>query len=143
MGYRSVVGICIKRDSNEAPTIPVLLTVSKMSKVLPTYEYFEQTWNDEDYGWDDDKFLFYVEDVKWYESYPDVQAMEALFTFTSEMNEDEEGTTRDWYSGFFVRIGEETADIEEKSFGSDPWDLISVTRGLDFDSTILGKRKGV
>ena len=142
MGYRSSVGICFKRESDEAPTIASLLSLAKVKGVLPT-DYFEKSWNDNDYGWDDDKFTFYVEDVKWYEAYADVQAMEALFTFTSEMNEDEEGTTRDWYSGSFVRIGEETADIEERTFGPDPWDQLCVTRSMEFDQSLLGKCKEV
>ena len=139
MGYRSSVGICFKRESDEAPAIPLLITLANMKEVLPT-DYFEKEWNDHDYGWDNDKFVFYVEDVKWYDAYPSVVAMDKFFEFIESMNTDDDGDIRDWYSGSFVRIGEETADIEEKSFGPDPWDQLYVVRGMEFDQSLLGKR---
>ena len=139
MGYRSCVGICFTRDSDKAPAIPLLITLAKMKELLST-DYFEETWNVADSGWNDDEFVFYVEDVKWYEGYSDVQAMEKFFEFVESMNRDDDGNDRDWYSGSFVRIGEETADIEEKSFGPDPWDQLYVVRGMEFDQSLLGKR---
>ena len=139
MGYRSVVGIVFKRESDEAPTIPELLTFAKMKDVLPA-NYFEEKWNDKDYGWDDNKFVFHVEDVKWYEGYAEVQVMEAFFEFVGEINLDDEGNDRSWYSGSFARIGEETTDVEEKSFGPDPWEQVYVVRSLELDTSLLGKR---
>jgi hypothetical protein len=141
MGYRSAVGICFKRESDKAPTIPELITFAKMKDVLPA-NYFEEKWSARDYGWDDNKFVFHVEDVKWYESYPEVKAMEQFFEFVGEMNQEGEGEgdVRDWYSGSFARIGEETTDIEEKSFGPDPWEQLCVVRSLELDTSLLGKR---
>jgi len=139
MGYRSVVGIVFKRESDEAPTIPELITFAKMKDVLPA-NYFEEKWNDNDYGWDDNRFVFHVEDVKWYESYPEVQVMEAFFNFVEDMSQDDKCNDRSWYSGSYARIGEDSTDVEEKSFGPDPWELVHVVRSLELDTSLLGKR---
>lgn len=141
MGYRSVVGIVFKRESDEAPTIPELITFAKVKDVLPA-NYFEEKWDESVYGWDDNKFVFHIEDVKWYDAYPEIQVMEKFFDFVEDMNQDGEGDVRDWYSGSFARIGEENSDIEEKSFGPDPWDQLYVVRSLELDTSLLGTHGG-
>ena len=111
MGYRSMVGIMFRRDNKDAPSIPTVLALAKTKGILQG-ETLGQYWNDEDYGWNDDKFLSYVTDVKWYESYPDVQAMEKLFSFVEELSRESE--MQSWYSGMFCRIGENNDDTEQK-----------------------------
>ena len=78
MGYRSVVGIMFKRDNKDAPSIPTVLALAKTKGILQG-DGIGQYWNDTDYGWNDDKFLFRVEEVKWYESYPDVQGARRVY----------------------------------------------------------------
>ena len=137
MGYRSVVGIMFKRDLPQAPSVPEILALAKTKGILEG-DGIGEYWNDSDYGWNDDKFVFYVEDVKWYEAYPDVQAMEKLYAFVEELSRD----SGDWYSGMFCRIGEEESDSEQKSFGNDPWSEMWLVRAIEFeDGDLLGNQK--
>jgi hypothetical protein len=65
------------------------------------------------------------EDIKWYEGYAFVLAAEAMMSDAVELFK------ANWR---FVRIGEETDDIEEKEDGdngSDLWDMINVVRAVD------------
>jgi hypothetical protein len=139
MGYRSMVGIMLKRDNKDAPSIPTVLALAKTKGILQG-DGIGQYWNDTDYGWDDDKFLFYVTDVKWYESYPDVQAMEKLYEFVEELQNESE--MQSWYSGMFCRIGENDDDTKQKTFGDDPWGEMWLVRDIGFESTdLLGNQK--
>ena len=124
MGYRSEVGMAIVRESKDAPSVPEVLAMAK-TKGLIAHDFFEKEWNDEDYGWDDDHFLFYVEWVKWYESFVGVEGMEGLYRFFDELNQDEDEADRSWYSGKFVRCGEEITDNQEEAFG-DGWQIEAV-----------------
>ena len=93
MGYRSNVVIAVKRkvlaEDLIDPRIPGVI------KELPqkTSEQY-------------DAIFFFVEDWKWYSSYPDIQAIEEWF---SEMNEEDFGA---------IRIGEDDNDVQ--SWGT-PW----------------------
>ena len=137
MGYRSVVGIMFKRDNKDAPSIPTLLALAKTKGILQG-DTLGQYWNDEDYGWNEDKFLFYVEDVKWYDSYPDVQSMDKLFEFVEELSNESEGS----YSGMFCRLGENDDDTEQKSFGANPWGEMWIIRDIGFEGgDLLGNQK--
>lgn len=136
MGYRSTVGITFKRDNPEAPSIPALLALAKTKGILEG-DGIGQYWGEDDYGWDDDKFIFYVDGVKWYESYPDVQMMEKLFAFVEELGEESES----WYSGMFCRLGEESDDTEQRSFGDDPWSEMWIVRDIGFEGgELLGNQ---
>ena len=141
MGYRSLVGIIFKRRDPSAPSVPEVLALAKTKGIL-THEKLGEFWDDEDYGWDNDKFLFYVENVKWYEDYPEVSMMEQLLGFVESLNTDEEGETRYWYDGMFCRVGEENDDNEIKSFGDDPWSLMWLNRSIGFEhSELLGNQQ--
>ena len=134
-----MVGIMFKRDNKDAPSIPTVLALAKTKGILQG-DGLGQYWNDTDYGWNDDKFLFYVTDVKWYESYPDVQAMEKLYEFVEELQNESE--MQSWYSGMFCRIGENDDDTEQKTFGDDPWGEMWLVRDIGFESTdLLGNQK--
>jgi len=54
---------------------------------------------------------FIWEDVKWYSSYSDVEAIEKLLERISLLQDDYEGYA-------FIRVGEETGDIETRG---EPW----------------------
>lgn len=136
MGYRSVVGICFIRRDEAAPSIPEVLALAKTKGILQG-EGLGKHWNDASYGWTDDKFLFYVEDVKWYDSYPDVQEMEALYEFVDALNTDENSVQKLWYDGAFCRLGENDDDIEQRYFGDDPWSHMWVNRSIGFESDDL------
>lgn len=139
MGYRSTVGIMFKRDNKDAPSIPTVLALAKTKGILQG-DSLGEYWNDEDYGWDEDKFLFFVTDVKWYEDYPDVQAMERLYEFAEELGNESEG----WYSGIFCRIGENDDDTEQRAFGLNAWGEMWIVRDIGFESgDLLGNQKPI
>jgi hypothetical protein len=126
-----------KRDKKEAPSVPTILALAKTKGILEG-EGLGKYWDDKDYGWTEDKFIFYVDDVKWYESYPDVQTMENLFQFVEELGQESEG----WYSGMFCRIGENDDDTEQRSFGDDPWSEMWIVRDIGFEGGhLLGNQK--
>jgi hypothetical protein len=59
---------------------------------------------------------FYKSDVKWYESYPDVQGHTKLY----ELAVNEETPFYPHTHARIIRVGEETGDIQEEDFGDDP-----------------------
>jgi hypothetical protein len=69
--------------------------------------------------------------VKWYESYEDVQHHEALIELAAEWANDEDNHSEIAYS--FVRIGEETDDIDEKNGGDYDCDWLNVSRSIERD----------
>lgn len=76
-------------------------------------------WGDDNWGINDEQFCFLADHVKWYDGFPEVQAVMKIWELAQNIGEDEEGLTK--YSGVFLRIGEEIEDTEQESFG-DPWD---------------------
>ena len=74
---------------------------------------------------------FYADHVKWYESFPEVQAHEALLNLASEWDNDEDNHAHIGYA--FVRIGEESNDIEERLSESADWSWVSVGRSIERD----------
>ncbi len=91
MGYES--DVCL-RLSEEAES--VIQVARKMSKDLDSLLEGADKPNQGDYAW-------YC--VKWYDHYPEINALESLL---SEMSEEDFG---------FIRVGESTNDIE---FQGDP-----------------------
>jgi len=77
---------------------------------------------------DEYEIRFYCDSVKWYESYPEVMAHQALWDKASER--DDEGIE---VSGAFCRIGEETEDMVEEYFGEDPYEMVRISRSLEID----------
>lgn len=87
MGYRSYVALAFKKDA-----------VSK-EVIDEAKKYWDESyWRERE----EDVILFYAEEVKWYDSYSDVQAIENIIQSMDEEN----------YQ--FIRIGEEPGDIEER-----------------------------
>jgi hypothetical protein len=112
MGYRSEVCMMIYGESKHAMhELKALMDAAGID--------LNEHWGDSDWGIDAEKFCFLVNDVKWYDSFPEVQAVMKVWELAYEIGADADGLTK--YSGVFLRVGEETTDIEEMSFG-DPWD---------------------
>lgn len=59
---------------------------------------------------------------KWYESYPDIQAFEVIWSTFREAYES--GEDKPKIDGAFIRIGEDDDDVERRYFGDDPYDLV-------------------
>jgi len=77
-------------------------------------------------------FGFDIEDWKWYDSYPEVQALEYLM---GQFQNDEAK-----FDTAFVRIGEDNGDIEITYTGEDSYELVEFQRGYNatpFEGTNL------
>lgn len=109
MGYRSEVGYVIAFTEKE-----VYDQFKVQYKLDPEYD---QCRDDEphDLYFNDNKQLvkFEASDVKWYDSYPDVIAHHKLLELADEYAE-----KYNCVSWSFVRIGEETGDIDTQYGGN-------------------------
>jgi hypothetical protein len=77
---------------------------------------------------------FYEDGVKWYESYADVKAHERLYEIAEEYAEQYGSETmNNPVSCAFIRIGEETDDVEERGGGYDPWNIMYVSRSIEMN----------
>lgn len=76
-------------------------------------------------------YEFKASAVKWYESYPEVVAFDAFWDKFCQLSDDsgEGGEPVDWACEF-IRIGENTEDIEEKSSNEAEW-LLQVNRVIE------------
>ena len=121
MGYRSeVMAAFYTTNKDEAPLLKLFIEENWPKEGnLTAYEWLK---SDKYFG-----ILFYEEDVKWYESFPDVQAFDAFAEKFSEIADSEEKRS-DWHHEF-VRIGEEYQDIEIKRshYGDN---ILSVSRAI-------------
>jgi hypothetical protein len=113
MGYRSQVAYVINFNSNEKRDAYINLVLatgnSELIKALKDCEVPIPLRPDKDNtatDWQACRINFYANDVKWYDSYPDVQAHTRLYKWAEELYPDDCG----WR---FIRVGEEEGDIQE------------------------------
>lgn len=114
MGYRSTVAYVIQFEDVEHKKefVAVHKLDDKLKDAIKELGHLE----------DDTSYLsFYVDDVKWYTSYEDVQMHNRLLKCISELSEDENYERS--ISARMIRIGEDTDDIEDDGYGDDPWDI--------------------
>jgi hypothetical protein len=99
-----------------------------------------------DFAWQEGTYGEYAvrfveeDSTKWYPSYPDVAAMEALWGSGMDSACEELPIF-----GRFVRIGEESVDVETRSFGDEygePCDLGSVCRSIENNIEVKEKVDG-
>ena len=76
-------------------------------------------------------YKFMCDDVKWYESYPDVACHDALIELAGEWVNDEDNKSE--IAFVFVRIGESTDDVEERCGGDYDYDWVQVHRSIERD----------
>ena len=145
MGYRSQVACCISVDvvRHEGEGGKVSFTYDKdkfkqmigFIKLSRFYELWTANESDQDaIGWQNGKFIMYGADWKWYPDYADVRAFHDMFNQLGEI----EGI-----SGYFLRVGEESGDVETEEFGDDPcYDYFYSFQAMDFTAQdYLGKRE--
>ena len=102
MGYRSTVAFIISFKDKE--TLDNYLAPRLLEEYIrDERDRFERI------SWDDASVLYHVEDVKWYDHLPDVQALTKLYKDAVDAG----GSYR------FIRVGEEDKDIEEEYGESD------------------------
>ena len=132
MGYRSDVAYTIRfvsdHDTNNNQSFYTFLMEAKanpkcqiaLSEV--TIDHKKQA------------FYFSANDVKWYESYPDVASHEALVHLAEEWScQVSEGKLNCKIGAMFLRIGEEAKDIEERFSGDYDHEWMSVSRQIITD----------
>lgn len=122
MGYRSDVAYLIKFAKKD--DFIGFVTECRLSP--DTQKCFE----DDDFEVDEVQFALRMKvyDVKWYESFEDVQCHTALWDKARARYDEHEVEV----SGGFVRIGEELEDVIEEYFGDDePYDEVRVNRSID------------
>ena len=71
---------------------------------------------------------FYADQVKWYDGYEDVECHTNLWWKANERADNHKGMC----DGYFVRIGEEPTDVEERQFGEEPpFDYINIHQSIE------------
>lgn len=123
MGYRSDIVALIYPDADgvkpgDYEALKTLMNTA-FKEVADTF-YEDMEWHDKM------KCLkFMMNDVKWYDSYPDVQAFNNMMEF---FRDEEHG-----YCTEFVRIGEDYDDVETTQTGGMLLYLLSVRRSIESD----------
>jgi hypothetical protein len=120
MGYRSQVAVVIYGDHRDPKKYELLKTLMNTA-FKDVYTEFEANAT-----WHDSKGVleFAMEDVKWYDSYSDVIAFNAMLVDIDKI----EG-----FNYEFVRIGENADDIDEQYGGNNCEHTLSVTRKIEVD----------
>jgi hypothetical protein len=126
MGYRSDVMALIYPEPGDDKS-----TKFEQLKVLmaTTFKGVSDEFGDPYMTWlEADRVLkFDIRDVKWYPSYPDVQMFEAMLeAFNADSSDDIPG-----YCTEFVRVGEETDDVEQRHTGENNEYYLQVRREID------------
>lgn len=136
MGYYSqvVYGIAGPVDEMKAFLVRARLKDSKLTKAIEEMKLID---------WGHPKMpelllYFRGESVKWYDGYEDVKWHNELWNEAESAQRDEDSQFSNLY-GSFVRIGEETLDVETHSFGDgETWEIAqsstNVDSQIDFDA---------
>ena len=110
MGYRSNVAYRIAFENKDYLNQFIALVMVKGGEEKKALSECEIELPDN--GTDECYVNYYADDVKWYESYTDVQAHTWLYKFAAERFEEHAAYK-------FLRTGEETDDVEEDEGGAD------------------------
>ena len=136
MGYRSDVAYTIRFKDVGAMTL--FITEAKAKGLEPALDECDIH---QDKQSDKYHINFFAEGVKWYDTYPTVQAHQALIELARDWCEgDRHEHTRqtgdtsymageEYKLGFvYVEVGEEVNDCKEESDGDSDWDWLRVSR---------------
>ena len=132
MGYRSQVTAVIYPAVPEDPLGPDAFKAYETEKynalrVLMGTKFAQlmEEWFGGEAQWDDknQRLVFEMQDVKWYDGYEDVKAFDTMLTEITELG----------YCSEFIRIGEETDDIEHRSEGDGVKYILNVQRTITID----------
>ena len=120
MGYRSQVAVVIYGDSRDAEKYALLKTLMNTT--------FKEAYTEFDGNaeWHDNKHVleFAMEDVKWYDSYPDV------IQFTTML---EDIVDLGGFNYEFLRVGEDDGDVERHTGGENAEYILRVSREIQVD----------
>jgi hypothetical protein len=131
MGYRSDVAACITMDRKykqdvkwEDRPYDKALFKEIVGKMKLIFDGDAGQWLLGKMGWRDGVIMLYIESAKWYDDYPEVKQFTQFWRMLQEVDTAP-------ISGIFVRVGEESDDIVEETFGQDPmYDFCHLTRGV-------------
>ena len=143
MGYRSEVAYTI-RFKDEASYRLFIAEAKAKPETAGCFKSDEASVDEcecDDARW---AITFYADQVKWYPSYPEVIMHEKLLSQAEEwcdtdthieVKEGEfEASLAPYRLGFiFIRIGEESDDIEQRYGGDYEWDWMQVSRQIVMD----------
>lgn len=120
MGYRSSVTVAIypdDRDQEKYATLKVLMGTTFKDAIAPF---------DEGCNWYDNKGVLVIEigDVKWYDSFPDVQAFHQML---EDLTKGADGGI-EGYNYEMIRLGEDDNDIDHSIGGEYTEGLLYVNR---------------
>jgi hypothetical protein len=131
MGYRSDVAYTIRfvheDDTNNKQSFYTFLAEAKVNAATAGC-FGEHGWAEFEIDEARYRINFSADDVKWYETYADVDCHEALINLARDWDEDEDNHSNIGY--LFVRIGENTDDIEEKYGGGYDLEWLQVERTI-------------
>jgi hypothetical protein len=132
MGYRSDVAYTIRfEDDHDANNEQSFYTFLMEAKADPRCAI---ALAEVDIDYKRKRFSFIAHDVKWYESYPDVDSHNALFKKAEEwVKQVHEQALHCTMGAIFTRLGEQTDDIEEIAVGDYDWEWITVSRQIITD----------
>ncbi len=122
MGYRSEVVLAISKHLTPFLTLACSQNAAAQTLVFKDADYFERNYENEK------SWLIRWDHIKWYDSYEEIQALER---FICEASSDEyefevDGKKQSSSDHIkFVRVGEETGDIEMSGDGF--WDIYPTT----------------
>ena len=132
MGYRSDVAYTIRFvDDHDTNNIQSFYTFLAEAKIKPecAIALAEVTIDEKN-----QRFTFFADDVKWYDSYLDVMSHTALLELAGDWAKQVfEGKLHCRIGYSFVRIGENVDDIEERYEGDFGYDWIQVERRINMD----------
>jgi hypothetical protein len=123
MGYRSQVVLAISKHLTPFLTLAASQHPETEALVFKYHQVFDRDYQG------DKSWLITWEGVKWYDSYPDVQAIEKFVQeavcdeYEFEDDDGKKGLSSEHVR--FVRVGEEDGDVE--CFGDGFWDIYPST----------------
>ena len=132
MGYRSDVAYTIRfvddHDTNNEQSFFTFLAEAK-SNPKCQIALSEVTIDERN-----QMFFFSASDVKWYESYSDVDSHMALVELAEDwVRQVCEGTLHCRIGVIFMRVGEDTSDTEERANGDYEWSWVQISRQIITD----------
>ena len=124
MGYRSTAILAVSKEAR--PYLMHFLGQNAEAMKLSFGKYADRT---ENFQGEEGSVMFLFEGIKWYDSFPEIQAIEEFMAHMScetdlKDSEDNQVDGEELYR--FVRIGEEYEDIEQRGFAFDIYPSVSI-----------------
>ena len=132
MGYRSDVAYTIRfvhdHDANNDQSFYTFLAEAKSDPKC------QIALSEVEVDYKNKRFNFTAENVKWYESFPDVASHEALVALAEEwVSQMNDGKLLCSLGVMLLRLGEDATDIEERYNGDYDYDWMHMSRQIITD----------